>query len=70
MLDRPDGERWAAAIKRGLAPTLSKAFRNARQDLQATRSFCMYSGDGRYPKAPGLEVIGLREQAAELAELA
>lgn len=70
VLDLPNGERWAVAIRRGLAPMPSKGFHYARQDLQATRSFCVYLGKERYPQAPGLEVIGLRELAAELAELA
>ena len=33
VLERPDGERWAIEIKRGLAAKLERGFHHARQDL-------------------------------------
>ena len=54
---------WAVEIKLGLAPTVSRGFHNARQDVRPERSFVVYSGSERYPLAPGIEVIGLREMA-------
>ena len=63
----PDGDLWAVEIKRGLAPRLDKGFHHARQDLNPTRSFVVYSGVERYPKGEAVEVIGLGELASLLA---
>lgn len=68
VLDFPDGRRWAVEAKRGLAPTVSRGFHEARAALRPDRTFVAYSGDDRYPFREGVEVIGLRELMAELAE--
>ena len=67
VLDLPQGQRWAVEIKRSLTPKTAKGFHHAREDLQPERTFVVYSGEERYPKAEGIEVISLRELAAELA---
>lgn len=67
VLDFPDGRRWAVEAKRGLAPTVSRGFHEARATLRPDRTFIAYSGDDRYPFGDGVEVIGLRELTAELA---
>ena len=67
VLERPDGERWAIEIKRGLAAKLERGFHHAREDLSPTKSFVVYSGEERYPVAEGVEAIGLREMASVLA---
>ena len=61
VLEMPGGKLWAVEIKRGLAPTLDKGFHHAREDLAPERCFIVYSGEERYPKAEGIEAIGLRE---------
>jgi len=60
---------WAIEIKRGLAPKPGKGFHNAWVDLQPQRSFMVYSGTDRYPLGEGIEAIGVREMAEELALL-
>ena len=67
VLEMPGGTRWAVEIKRGLAPKLDRGFHSARQDLEPERSFVVYSGNERYPKGEGVEVIGLTEMASLLA---
>jgi len=69
VLDLPDGERWAIEIKRSLSPSLERGAYHAIEDLEPTRTFIVYSGEDRYPKSEGIEVIGLRELAAMLALL-
>ncbi|HLI14283.1 MAG TPA: ATP-binding protein [Alphaproteobacteria bacterium] len=69
LLEMPGGKRWAVEIKRGLVPKLEKGFHHAREDLKPERSFIVYSGDERYPKGGGVEVMGLHELAAMLAGL-
>ena len=68
VLEMPGGRLWAIEIKRSLAPKLEKGFHHARQDLKPDRCFIVYPGDERYPKAEGVEVIGVREMARMLAE--
>ena len=67
LLQMPGGELWAVEIKRGLAPRLDKGFHHARQDLNPTRSFVVYSGVDRYRKSEAVEVISLGELASLLA---
>ena len=67
VLEMPRGALWTVEIKRGLAPKLDKGFHHAREDLDPERSFVVYSGDDRYPKGDGIEVIGLGELASLLA---
>ena len=69
VLERPDGERWAIEIKRGLAAKLERGFHHARLDLVPAKAFVVYSGEERYPVADGVEAIGVREMAAMLASL-
>jgi MoxR-like ATPase len=66
VLDLPGARRWAIEIKHGHATTLSKGFFHAVEDVEPERAFVAYSGTERYPKAEGVEVIGLRELAQEL----
>jgi hypothetical protein len=67
VLEMPGGKLWAVEIKRGLAPKLDKGFHHACEDLKPEQSFVVYSGEERYPKGEGIEVIGLKEMAAILA---
>jgi hypothetical protein len=69
VLDLPGGERWAIEIKRGLVPKLERGFHHAREDLQPTRAFVVYSGEHRYPHAEGVKAIGLRDLCQELSSL-
>ncbi|WP_428275635.1 ATP-binding protein [Candidatus Palauibacter sp.] len=69
ILDVPGSLRWAIEVKRGLAPRVGKGFRIALEDVKADRAFVVYGGDDRYPVGGGVEVIGLRELATELAAL-
>ena len=70
VLELPGNKRWAIEIKRGLAPAVEKGLRTAIEDVQPDRTFLVYGGNERYPKERGIEAIGLRELAYELAQLA
>jgi len=67
VLEMPGGKLWAVEIKRGLVPRLEKGFHHAREDLQPDQCFVEYSGEERYPKAEGVDIIGLRELATMLS---
>ena len=67
VLELPGARVWAIEIKRGLAPAVSRGFRVAIDDVQPDRAFIVHGGEDRYPKGSGVEAIGLRELANELA---
>lgn len=70
VLEVGDGQRWAIEIKRGLTPKVERGFHAARQDLEPTRSFVVYSGDETYPLGAGIEAISVRSLAELIAKLA
>ena len=67
VLDLPVDRRWAIEVKRGSAAKLSRGFHHAMEDLAPDRAFIVHSANDRYPKGDGIEAIGLRELATELA---
>ena len=60
---------WAIEIKHGLTARPGKGFYIARGDLKPERCFVVYSGAERYPLDPGVEAIGLRTLAEEIAAI-
>ena len=66
LLELPGQKYWAVGIKRSLAPSLGKGFHHARTDVNPEHSFVIYSGNERYNKIKGVEVISVREMAEEL----
>lgn len=69
ILDMGNKGLWAIEVKLGMAPKLTQAFYNAIEDVQPDKTFVVYSGEERYPKGDGIEVISLREMMAELQNL-
>ena len=67
LLELPGDRVWAVEIKRGLAPAVSRGFRVAIEDVQPHRAFIVHGGEDRYPKGDGVDAVGLRELADELA---
>jgi len=70
VLELPGNRLWAIEIKRGPAPKVEPGLRQALDDLHPECAFLVYAGDERYPKGHGIEAIGLRGLAAELAGMA
>lgn len=69
VLELPGNRLWTIEIKRGLAPKVELGLRQALEDLRPERAFLVYSGDERYPKGGGIEAIGIRDMAEELAAM-
>ena len=67
VLELPGNRTWAVEIKRGLAPAVGRGFRVALADVAPERAFLVHGGEDRYPKGEGVEAIGLRAMAEELA---
>jgi len=68
ILPMSSRERWAIEVKRGRSPGIDRGFHQAREDIRPARSFVVYSGTERFPLAPGVEAIGLREMSEILIE--
>ncbi|MFZ5762398.1 MAG: ATP-binding protein [Thermodesulfobacteriota bacterium] len=60
---------WAIEIKRSLTARPERGFYNALDDIQPARAFVVHAGQNRYPVTGGVEAIGLRELAQEVAGL-
>ena len=61
VLEMPGGELWAVGIKYSRNPRLGRGFYHACKDLNPDQYFVVYSGNERYPKAEGVEAIGLED---------
>lgn len=60
---------WAIEIKRSSVARIGKGFSVALEDVQPSKAFILHGGSDRYPKRDGIEAIGLRDLAEELAVL-
>lgn len=65
-LDMGGGETWAVEIKRSTAPSVSRGFRSACQDLEPTRQLVVHGGDESYPLHGGVEAVSLVDMCREL----
>jgi predicted AAA+ superfamily ATPase len=66
VLEGPGRAIWAIEVKRSTAPTVSKGYHLACDDIGATRKLVVYSGTDTFPLANNTEVIGLNAFLAEL----
>jgi len=57
-------------VKRSIAPTLTRGFWSAWNELGPQRGFIVYAGQERYPMADRVEAVSVAELAAELASAA
>lgn len=67
VLDFPHGETWVVEIKRSSAPTVSRGFHQAAQDVGAHRKLLIAPVDTPYPIREGIEVMSPRAAARLLA---
>lgn len=59
-------ELWAIEIRRTTAPTLSKGFYNACEDIEPTAKWVVYAGEDTYPLKEDITVISLPELMTKL----
>ena len=64
VIDMGAGEIWAIEIKRSTAPSVSKGFHSACEDLKPKRKLVVHAGDDRFPLSGDIEAIPLSRIAA------
>ena len=68
ILEFSPTEKWAIEIKRNSAPSISKGFYIACEDIQPQRRYVVYSGKDRFPLANGVIAIPLFELMREILQ--
>lgn len=53
ILEMPGKERWAIEIKRSAAPSISKGFYVACENVKPTKNFVVYAGKDSFPMERG-----------------
>jgi predicted AAA+ superfamily ATPase len=66
VLEFPGGAKWAIEIKRSSAPSISKGFYSACEDIKPNRRFVVYSGLESFPMGEGITAISLPNLMQEL----
>jgi hypothetical protein len=66
VLDLGGGELWAIEIKRSTAPSLSRGFHNACDDLRPARKFVVHPGGDDFPLGRGIEAVSLQSMRRRL----
>ncbi|MBK7003061.1 MAG: ATP-binding protein [Rhodoferax sp.] len=69
LLELPGGALWAIEIKRSSAPTVTKGYHIACDDVGATRRVVVSGATQRFPMAGGLEHVPLQDLMCELQAL-
>lgn len=64
VVDMGADEIWAIEIKRSTAPSVSKGFHSACEDLKPKRKLVVHAGDESFPLARDIEAIPLSRIAA------
>jgi predicted AAA+ superfamily ATPase len=69
LLELPGNKVWAVEIKRSSAPTVSRGFHLACDDVAATRRIVVSSANATFPMAGGIEHLPLLVLMRELLDL-
>ena len=66
VLEFADGKKWVIEIKRNSAPSLSKGFYIACEDIQPDKKFVIYSGKDTFPMGDGVIATSLNAVMQEI----
>ena len=66
-LDLGAGDLWAIEIERSSAPSVSRGFRAACDDLRPARKYVVHAGDDSFPLRHGVEAVTVEEVVRRLA---
>lgn len=66
VLDLGAGELWAIGVKRSSAPSVSRGFHAACDDLRPTRKYVVHTGDQSFPLRHGAEAVTVEDVLGRL----
>lgn len=66
ILEFSSNEKWAIEIKRSSAPSLSKGFHIACDDIKPQRKYVVYAGKDQFPMGDGIMAISLYNLMQEI----
>lgn len=69
LLELPNSQRWAIEIKRSSAPTVSKGFHLASEDVGATRRMVVHAGEESFSLGRDVHAITLTDLQRDLMAL-
>lgn len=69
VLELPRRQRWAIEVKRSAAPTLSRGFHQAAEDIGATARYVVYSGSDAFPLSADIEAVPLADLQQRLIDV-
>ncbi len=61
VLDLGGGELWAIEVSLSSAPSVSRGFYTACEDLRPARKFVVHPGEESFPLRHGVEAVTLKE---------
>ncbi len=70
VLDIGGGELWAIEVKRSTAPSLSRGFHSACDDLRPARKFVVHPGGDDFSLGRSIEAVSLQSMRQRLSEVA
>ncbi len=70
ILEFSGKEKWAIEIKRSSAPSLSKGFHIACEDIKADKRYVIYSGKEKFSLGEGITAISLPDLMEKLLKVA
>ncbi len=68
VIDLGGGKLWAVEIKRSTAPTVTKGFHSACEDLRPARKYVVHGGEDSFPLGADIQAVSLHELMHKLAE--
>ncbi len=68
IIDVGAGELWAVEIERSSAPTVSKGFHSACEDLRPYRKFVVHAGKESFPLAKDIQAVTLPAMVDRLVQ--
>ncbi len=66
VVDFGNNNLWAIEIKRSSAPSLSKGFHSACEDLQPDRKYVVHGGEESFPLSKGVDAVTLSDLLGSL----
>ena len=66
VLDLGAGELWAIGVKRSSAPSVSRGFHAACDDLRPTRKYVVHTGDQSFPLRHSVEAVTVEDVLSRL----